>query len=162
MSVNSFYIYYKMIIFIENIDVSNIEEKLSNLKVNCTLKKYKEIYTNTNIFNIKNNKIVRINIEDLPGEKIIFNNIHIYIDRSKITETEVSIIPFNYIEREITIKMINYNQDKEITFCLKYINNKISDLYFETKNEIFDDYLKNKLFNFISLIFMPLTLKCEI
>ena len=58
--------------------------------------------------------------------------------------------------------MINYNQDKEITFCLKYINNKISDLYFETKNEIFDDYLKNKLFNFISLIFMPLTLKCEI
>lgn len=142
-----------MKIFISTIDVTNIEEKINNLDANYTISKYREIYTNTNIYNIENNKIFKLSIEDNPIENITYNNLKILIDKSNIRKNEVSSIPFNFMDRDITIKKINYNNDKELYLVVKYLNNKVIDFYFESNYAIFDDYIKNKLFNLISLLF---------
>mgnify|MGYP001356001427 FL=1 len=153
MSLNSFYLYYKMKIFINNIDVRNIEQKINNLEPIYNYFNYREIYTNTSNFIIDNNKIFKLNINDYNSENIIYNNLQLFVDKSELKKTEVSSIPFNHIERDILVKKINYNNDKEISLIIKYFNNKIIDFYFETVDKNLDEYLKNKLFNFITLLF---------
>ena len=153
MSLNSFYLYYKMKIFINNIDVRNIEQKINNLEPIYNYFNYREIYTNTSNFIIDNNKIFKLNVNDYNIETIILNNLQLVIDKSEITKTEVSSIPFNHIERDILVKKINFNNNMEVTLIIKYFNNKIIDFYLDTVNKNFDDYLKNKLSNFITLLF---------
>ena len=153
MSLNSFYLYYKMKIFINNIDVRNIEQKINNLEPIYNYFNYREIYTNTSNFIIDNNKIFKLNINDYNSENIIYNNLQLFVDKSELKKTEVSSIPFNHIERDILVKKINFNNNMEVTLIIKYFNNKIIDFYLDTVNKNFDDYLKNKLSNFITLLF---------
>ena len=101
---------------------------------------YKNLYTNSGIYKVQNNKILKyiINIKNYQIQYI--NNIELICDLSTITFKEVSSqIPNDYNLNEITKKYYYFNNNPNIYFIILYENDNIIDVFIETKNLNFID-----------------------
>lgn len=141
-----------MKIYIENIKFINNLNNLDHLyKENIN---YIEFYSTNGIFNIINNNIYKLLINDKNIEILNINiNNNLLLDFSEIILNKVNNIPNNYIK--YNIKLIKYKSNKEsnISFNIKYFNNIIKDFYFEIANlkdvndfnEVYIEYIKDIL-----------------
>ena len=112
---------------------SNINiEKLNELtNYNYSINFIKEIYSNEGIFNIINNKINKLVINDNPITIIKINNINFLVQlNNDIYIENLNYIPYDFKENNIKLYKFTNISNSIFSFYFKVINNKIKDLYF--------------------------------
>jgi len=146
-----------MKIYIENINIININFNNFN-NLNCNIldklfikKKYKQnIYSDEGIFYYKNNKLVKIKINDKPIE---YTDIGIYtLAKDSSIKTKINNnfqIPLNY-KLDNYLKY-SYKINKNITFIIHSNENIIVNYYFKIKH---NDNINNNddIISFLSLL----------
>ena len=119
-----------------------------------------ELFSDEGIYCIKNNKIFKKNIIDVPVKYIFFDDkIDLIIDRSYIEENEIiSHIPFKHIVMKKNVYYYSTEpNNKCLYFVIEFYHNEneelnISDFYFLANGDI-DDYLIKKEINvFLSVL----------
>lgn len=115
------------------------ENCISKLQLSKT-ENYKNLYTNSGIYKVQNNKIFKYIINIKNNQIKYINNIELICDLSTITFKEVvSQIPHDYNLSEITKKYYSFNNNSSIYFIILYENNNIIDVFIETKDLNFID-----------------------
>ena len=123
------------------------------------------LYSNEGIFNIKDNKITRVKIQDQPVEPLTVNTIDFLIDRSSITDDAewYQLSPQHIIEKITlyTYASANTNADTDtlplkansVTLIMEKQDEHIRAVYFQiTENNFSKDDLKNILVTFLSTL----------
>jgi len=119
-----------------------------------------ELFSDEGFYCIKNNKIFKKNIIDVPVKYIFFDDkIDLIIDRSYIEENEIiSHIPFKHIVMKKNVYYYSTEpNNKCLYFVIEFYHNEneelnISDFYFLANGDI-DDYLIKKEINvFLSVL----------
>jgi hypothetical protein len=127
------------------------------------------LYSNEGIFNIKDNKITRVKIQDQPVEPLTINTIDFLIDRSSITDDAewYQLSPQHIIEKITlyTYASANTNADanadtdtlplkaNSVTLIMEKQDEHIRAVYFQiTENNFSKDDLKNILVTFLSTL----------
>jgi hypothetical protein len=160
-------------IYIKEYNISKITDKILekiDVHFNC-IKNTKELVSNQGLYSIKNNKIFKKNIIDIPLNYIFFENkTELIIDKSYFEFTEIiSHIPINHILIENTIfyysiQKTNCGTYRGVQFVIegfydtindnnnKYLNYIITDFYFLANGEIDDFFIKKEINVFLSLL----------
>ena len=127
-----------------NINLNKINiNKLDN--INYLLKNkiiFKQIYSEEGIYNLKNNNIQKLIIENSEIQKINLYNIDLILDKENISyKDNISQIPYNHKIFNVEIFQYYINKNDKLTLNLKYLNNKLYDVYFDLKeNNIANHY----------------------
>ena len=155
-----------MKIYLEKLNtnnLNNIKNINNNLKLLDSYKKtnvkYYDIYSNSGIYILENNNLKKkIISKDEAVKKIINNNIKFLIDNSKIIyDNEIYQIPYNYYI--LKIEEIKFDINNNLKLIIKYVENKLNELYFIVKNIESNNDETNKLFQEISNILIILNIK---
>ena len=114
---------------------TNIDELIQLTNYNYSMSFLKEIYSNEGIFNIHNNKISQLIIEDNPITIIKINNINflVQLNNDKYIDN-INHIPYDYKENNIKLYKFINKSNSIFSFNLKLINNKIKEIYFNIHN----------------------------
>ena len=127
-----------------NINLNKINiNKLDN--INYLLKNkiiFKQIYSEEGIYNLKNNNNQKLIIENSEIQKINLYNIDLILDKENISyKDNISQIPYNHKIFNVEIFQYYINKNDKLTLNLKYLNNKLYDVYFDLKeNNIANHY----------------------
>ena len=142
---------------INNLNIDTIMKSFKNNK-NIIMKETieKRIYSENGIIEIdKNGNLWNIEIIDDKQTYIYMldNIIKLHIDKSSIKRTHkvFQIIP----EHIYVIKnklLFNMSSNTEITFIIELNQQKITDLYFETEENIEHQYIKDNIVTFLSIL----------
>lgn len=152
-----------MKIYINNLNLNLLNEYTKFLtKYNYEIIQFKEIYTTSGIYKIKEDKIYRLIPDDKPIE-IQYNyyeKMTIVCDSSfyKISET-TNILGETHVCNEIVQYNYIFKPNDEIKLVIQHCKNNENkllpfDFYFETdKNiNINDEHIREQLYNFIDII----------
>lgn len=152
-----------MKIYINNLNLNLLNEYTKNLtKYNYEIIQFKEIYTTSGIYQIKNNKIYRLIPDDKPIE-IYYNyyeKMTIIYDSSfyKISEM-TNILGETHVSNEIVQYNYIFNPNNEIKLVIQYCKNNENklipfDFYFETDQNINinDKHIREQLCDFMDII----------
>ena len=103
---------------------------------------FKQIYSEEGIYNLKNNNIQKLIIENSEIQKINLYNIDLILDKENISyKDNISQIPYNHKIFNVEIFQYYINKNDKLTLNLKYLNNKLYDVYFDLKeNNIANHY----------------------
>ena len=114
---------------------------------------YKDIYSTEGIFRIQNNNIIQLIPNDISVIYTKYNDTDFIIDKSYyIFNKNIYCIPYNHIIYNIEKTEYKLDNKSKISLIVEKCNDSIKDIYFITKEEIFHDYLKNNILEYISLI----------
>lgn len=115
--------------------------------------KQRLIYSKRGIFQLINNKLFEIEIEDFPVEKEKIKEISCLIDRSKFKKTQIAYqIPLEHHLVEIDKSFYKLNDKSLIEFVIEEVNHKIKDFYFIVRGELETLDLKEDIYTFLSII----------
>lgn len=115
--------------------------------------KQRLIYSKRGIFQLINNKLFEIEIEDFPVEKEKIKEISCLIDRSKFKKTQIVYqIPLEHHLVEIDKSFYKLNDKSLIEFVIEEVNHKIKDFYFIVRGELETLDLKEDIYTFLSII----------
>lgn len=115
--------------------------------------KQRLIYSKRGIFQLINNKLFEIEIEDIPVEKEKIKEIPCLIDRSKLKKTQLAYqIPLEHHLVEIDKSFYKLNDKSLIEFVIEEVNHKIKDFYFIVRGELETLDLKEDIYTFLSII----------
>ena len=135
-----------MKIYVKNFIPKNT--KVDTLIINII--KYKEIYSSEGIFRIQNDNIFKLVPQDVPCEYITYKNNDLIIDKSNYIFRKNYSIPYNHLVYNIDKVEYKFYNNSPITFIIEYCNNKVVDIYFYTKQDLYIN-LKNNILEYISL-----------
>jgi hypothetical protein len=114
---------------------------------------YKDIYSTEGLFRIHNNNIIQLIPNDISVIYTKYNDTNFIIDKSYyIFNKNIYCIPYNHIIYNIEKTEYKFDNKSKISFIIEKCDDCIKDIYFITKEEIFHDYLKNNILEYISLI----------
>ena len=126
---------------IKNINQSQIDKIKNKFKYTTTYKKV--ILSNIGIFKLKNDRVFK-----LSRKQRIFENEDFILVHETNKENEFFQIPYNH--KEILIKKINIQINKNTNIIFEYLDNILHDLYIlENGKKDINDYVLN---NEISLV----------
>lgn len=114
---------------------------------------YKDIYSTEGLFRIQNNNIIQLIPNDISVIYTKYNDTNFIIDKSYyIFNKNIYCIPYNHIIYNIEKTEYKLDNKCKISFIIEKCDDCIKDIYFITKEEIFHDYLKSNILEYISLI----------
>jgi len=117
-----------------------------------TVTTYKDIYSPEGLFRIQNNNLFQLIPKDISVINTKYNDTNFMIDNSYyIYNKNIYCIPYNHIIYNIEKTEYKLDNKSKISLIIEKCNNNIKDIYFITKEEIFHDYLKNNILEYISL-----------
>ena len=131
----------------------NILEKLH--KYHYKEKKYTYLYSENGIFCMENDQIYKLNIVDGEIEKKndYYENFDLWIDSSNIIkEKDLQQIPSNYYLQKIKELHFRLHENATMTFCIELSDNKISNYYFLTDENIDNYSIKKDIVTFLSVL----------
>jgi len=141
-----------MKIYVDNILVSHVS--ISNLD-KCCLSQDKEIkiYSETGIFKIVGDKIMKLSIVDNHIEKYTIDKINLTVDNSyEKLDDEYFQIPFSHYTENKTISTYELRKKAELKLIVELIDGVIIDIYFTTKGNLNTIGIKDDIFSFLSLL----------
>tara|TARA_B110000305_G_C19448083_1_gene646040 strand:+ start:548 stop:985 length:438 start_codon:yes stop_codon:yes gene_type:complete len=144
-----------MKIYIENLEINDINHILTNNKLYITNSSKNDIYSNEGIFTIIKNNIHKLNIiqNDTFTIKDYLNKYTIHIDYSSIKPLKYNVfhIPIPNFSHKYTEHLIQLNEHSPLTLVI-LTSQKIDDWYFITNETIDNTFVKydiNKLISYI-------------
>jgi len=141
-----------MRIFIENMLPQYIAlNKLDKYFSSQEKKTY--IYTESGIYKIMHNRLMKITIVDKPIKKTQIDDTNIIIDNSyeKIDE-EYYQLPFHHYPENITINTYELREKAALKLITEVEDGEIKNIYFFTKGELYTIGIKDDIFSFLSLL----------
>lgn len=115
--------------------------------------KERVIYSKRGIFQIINNKLFEVRIDDYPVEKARIKELDCLIDRSKFERAEISYqIPMDHNLVNIDKSFYKLNDKSLIDFVIEEVNHKIKDFYFIVRGDLETFDLKEDIYTFLSII----------
>lgn len=127
-----------------------------NIKVDSLFQKtryYQDIYSKDGIFRIQNETIFKLIPQDSPCEYFSFKERDFILDKSEyIFRKNIYYIPYKH--KVYNIQQIEYklNINIPISLIIEYINDKIIDIYFYTKEKELNTNLKNNIIEYLYFV----------
>ena len=142
-----------MKIYISNIDLELIStKKLYDYKVSTNLIKY--LYSSDGLYEITEQSIKKLIPHDYPIENEMIDNYSILIDNSFFKKSNIYQLPKES-------HLVNYNKfcyklhKKSLISLILFYNTdikKITDLYFETKEDYTNKFIQEDILTFLSYL----------
>lgn len=141
-----------MRIYVDNMQVSHIT--INNIdKFFSSQDKEIKIYSETGIFKIIGNKIMKLSIIDKPIEKDTVDKTNLTIDNSyEKVDDEHYQIPFSHYTENKTINTYELRKKAELKLNVEFVDGEIIDIYFTTRGNLHTIGIKDDLFSFFSLL----------
>ena len=144
-----------MKIYIENIQINDLNHILNNNKLYVTTSSKNDIYSNEGIFTIIKNNIHKLDIlqNDTLTIKDYLNKYTIHIDYSSIKPLKYNVfhIPTPHFSYKYTEHLIQINKNSPLTLVI-LTSQKIDDWYFITDETIDNTFVKDDINKLISYI----------
>ena len=118
-------------------------------------KTYSLFFSEKGIFTLENGEIYKINITDNPVNKRdkYFKDYNLWTDSSKIQKkNNIQQLPFHYLTKKIKEMHYRLHENATMTFCIELSDNKISNYYFLTNEDIDNFSIKKDIVTFLSLL----------
>ena len=116
---------------------------------------YSLFYSEKGIFSLENGEMYKINIIDnlIVKRNNYFKDFNLWTDTSKIQKkNNVQQLPFQYLTKKIKEMHYRLHENATMTFCVELSNNKISNYYFLTNEDIDNFSIKKDIVTFLSLL----------
>jgi|TARA_Y100000992_G_scaffold302152_1_gene275226 hypothetical protein len=138
-----------MKLYIENINTYNLDnlEPYKRSKNVSTI-----LYSDEGIFTATNNTLKKHIITDYDIEKYTYLDKTYYIDKSIVKYQNVNKIPFNHKSFIKNIVTYSIEPTSKLNLIIEFINDKIVDVYFDTKQDIRNPIIINDITTLLSYL----------
>ena len=131
----------------------NILEKINNYYYKN--KQYTLLFSDKGMFHLENKEIYKLNITDgeISKKHKFYKDIDLWIDSTKFTKnSNIQQLPYDYYSKKIKELHFRLHENATITFCVELSDNKISNYYFITNENIENYSMKKDIVTFLSLL----------
>ncbi len=118
-------------------------------------KKYTYLYSENGIYCMEKDEIYKLNTTDTEIEKKngYYEDFDLWIDSSKIIkEKDIQQIPYDYYLHKVKELHFRLHENATMTFCIELSDNKISNYYFLTDENIDNYSIKKDIVTFLSVL----------
>ena len=142
-----------MRLYLKDLDIHNtqIANDLSGIVTNKKL--VVDIYTADGIYQLADNKLVRLDIADHPGEEIECNGTSLIVDKS-VTKRIASVYRIPSRHHICTVEKHTYSlrRQSKISLVAERVKSKIVQVYFETAEDINNYAIQEDFTTLLSLL----------
>jgi len=111
------------------------------------------VYSESGIFKVLNNKMIKLRIQDSEINKIKLDTYTLLIDQSEVkNDEEYFQIPVEHFIEHITIFTYELRPNASIKLIIETMDSKIADMYFTTDKSINSIGIKDDIITFLSLL----------
>ena len=141
-----------MRIFIDNINIKHLPRDNISQYISREVKR-SLVYSDSGIFNILPNKIIKIRIQDGNIDKIKLDNYTLSIDKSEVkNDEEYFQIPVDHYLEQANISTYELRPNAAIKLNIEMVDSEIADMYFTTDKSINSIGIKDDIITFLSLL----------
>ena len=141
-----------MRIFIDNVNIKHLPRDNISQYISREAKR-SLVYSDSGIFKILHNKIIKIRVQDGDISKITLGQYTFLIDKSEVKhEEEYFQIPVDHFVEHALITTYELRPKASVKLNIETMDGAITDMYFTTDKSIFSIGTKDDIITFLSLL----------
>ena len=117
--------------------------------------KHTLFFSESGIFSLNKDGLYKHNIIDgnIIKRNNYYNDYSLWTDTTKIVKNnEIQQLPYNYVIKKIKELHFRLHENATITFCIQLSDNKITEYFFLTNEDIDNFSIKKDIVTFLSLL----------
>lgn len=141
-----------MRIFIDSVNIKHIPRDNISQYISGESKR-SLVYSESGIFKLMSNKIIKVRIHDNNTQKIKLHNYTLILDKSEVkNEEEYFQIPVEHFVEHSKITTYELTPKASVKLNIETVDGTIKDMYFTTDKSINSIGIKDDIITFLSLL----------